>query len=67
MYTSQGKQNFEMRKLSVSFLNGSLKYHADAIAGRLFHQVRMSKYLIIDSHHQLVVKCCYSKECLRKV
>ena len=67
MYTSQGKQNFEMRKLLVSFLNGSLKYHADVIAGRQFHQIRMSKYLMIDSHHQLIVKCCYSEECLRKV
>ena len=38
MYTSQGKQNFEMRKLLVSFLNGSLKYHADVIAGRQIHQ-----------------------------
>ena len=39
MYTSQGKQNFEMRKLLVSFLNGSLKYHADVIAGGQFHQI----------------------------
>ena len=38
MCTSQGKQNFEM-KLLVSFLNGSLKYHADVIAGRQFHQI----------------------------
>ena len=28
-----------MRKLLVSFLNGSLKYHADVIAGRQFHQI----------------------------
>ena len=48
-----------MRKFWVSFLNGSLKYHADVIAGRQFHQIRMSKYLMIDSHHQLIVKCCY--------
>ena len=27
----------------------------------------MSKYLLIDSSHQLIVKCCYSMECLRKV
>ena len=67
MYTSQGKQSFEMRKLLVSLLNGSLKYHADVIAGRQFHQIRMSKYLMIDSHHQLIVKCCYFKECLKKV
>ena len=46
-----------MRKLLVSFLNGSLNYHADVIAGRQFHQIRMSKYLMIDSHHQLIVKC----------
>ena len=48
-----------MRKFWVSFLNGSLKYHADVIAGRQFHQIRMKKYLMIDSHSQLIVKCCY--------
>ena len=37
-----------MRKFWVSFLNGSKKY--DVIAGRQFHQIRMSKYLMIDSH-----------------
>ena len=39
MYTSQGKQNFGMRKRLVSFLNGSLKYHADVFAGTQFHQI----------------------------
>ena len=28
-----------MRKLLVSFHNGSLKYHADVIAGRQIHQI----------------------------
>ena len=41
--TSQGKQGFGMRKFLVSFRNVSLKYHADVIAGRQFHQIRMSK------------------------
>ena len=39
VYTSQGKQNFEMRKFSVLFLNGSLKYHPDVIAGRQIHRI----------------------------
>ena len=39
MYTTQGKQNFEMRKLLVPFLNGSLKYHADVIADRQFPHI----------------------------
>ena len=28
-----------MRKFLVSFLNGSLKYHADVIAGRQIQQI----------------------------
>ena len=43
MYTSQGKQIFEMRKLLVSFLNGSLKYQDDVVAGRQFIKFIMSK------------------------
>ena len=43
MYTSQVKQGIELRKFLVLFLNVSLKYHADVIAGRQFHQIRMSK------------------------
>ena len=38
MYTSQGKQSFGMRKCLISFLNSSLKYHADVIAGRQIDQ-----------------------------
>ena len=38
MQTSQGKQNFGMTKRLVLFLNGSLKYHADVIAGRQIDQ-----------------------------
>ena len=38
MYTSQGKQSFGMKKRSVSFLNVSLKYQADVIAGRQIDQ-----------------------------
>ena len=36
--TNQGNQGIEMRRFLVSFLSGSLKYHADVIAGRQIHQ-----------------------------
>ena len=39
VWTSQGKQSSEMRKFLVSFLNGSLEYHADVIAGRQIHKI----------------------------
>ena len=58
-----------MRKLLVSFLNGSLKYHADVIAGRQIHQIyneSVINYLGMYIH-LLIVKCCYSMECLRKM